>query len=300
LRGPDTQTSDSQGLTKPRRSGNAGTAAYSDDAAMETGLSTQSEMLLRLVSAVLVFSAMALWEWRRPRRKLAAGRTRWAGNLGILLVDILAVRLLVPTAAVGIALLAAEHGWGVLHLLHVPFWPAAVVSVIALDLVIYVQHVGFHHVPWLWRVHRMHHADVEIDVTTGLRFHPIEILLSLAIKMGAVLALGAPAAAVVVFEVLLNATAMFNHSNVRLPPRLDRVVRLFIVTPQMHEVHHSAERRETDSNFGFNLPWWDRLFGTYREKPRAGETVVIGLPAFRDEAERSLLRMLTQPLRRES
>jgi sterol desaturase/sphingolipid hydroxylase (fatty acid hydroxylase superfamily) len=259
-----------------------------------------SEMLLRLASAALIFSAMAAWEWRAPRRKLALGRTRWTGNLAILLLDILVVRLLVPTAAVGMALLAAERGWGVLNVLHVPFWPAAVVSVVALDLVIYAQHVVFHHVPWLWRVHRMHHADVEIDVTTGLRFHPIEILLSLAIKMAAVLALGASAAAVVVFEVLLNATAMFNHSNVRLPPRLDRAARFFIVTPQMHEVHHSAERRETDSNFGFNLPWWDRLFGTYREKPQAGDDVVIGLPAFRGASEAKLLRMLGQPFRREA
>jgi sterol desaturase/sphingolipid hydroxylase (fatty acid hydroxylase superfamily) len=263
-------------------------------------MSANSEMLLRLASALLIFSAMAAWEWRAPRRMLALGRKRWAGNLGILLLDIAAVRLLVPTAAVGMALLAAEHGWGLLNLLHVPFWPAAAISVIALDLVISAQHVVSHHVPWLWRVHRMHHADVEIDVTTGLRFHPIEILLSLAIKMAAVLALGAPAAAVIVFEVLLNATAMFNHSNVRLPPRLDRAARFLIVTPQMHEVHHSAERRETDSNFGFNLPWWDRLFGTYREKPQAGEDVVIGLPVFRDSSEAKLLRMLVQPFRRET
>jgi sterol desaturase/sphingolipid hydroxylase (fatty acid hydroxylase superfamily) len=261
-------------------------------------MSPHSEMILRLASAVLIFSAMALWEWRWPRRRPARGRKRWAGNLGILLVDIVAVRLLVPTAAVGMALLAAEHGWGVLNLLQVPFWPAAAISIVALDLVIYAQHVVFHRVPWLWRVHRMHHADVEIDVTTGVRFHPLEILLSIAIKMAAVLALGAPAAAVVVFEVLLNATAMFNHSNVRLPPRLDHAARLFIVTPQMHEVHHSAERRETDSNFGFNLSWWDRLFGTYYEKSQAGDDVTIGLPAFRGADEIRLLRMLTQPFRR--
>ncbi len=263
-------------------------------------MSPHSEMILRLASAVLIFSAMALWEWCRPRRTPALGGKRWAGNLGILLVDIVAVRLLVPTAAVGMALLAAEHGWGVLNLLHVPFWPATAISIVALDLIIYAQHVVFHCVPWLWRVHRMHHADVEIDVTTGVRFHPMEILLSLAIKMAAVLALGAPAAAVVVFEVLLNATAMFNHSNVRLPPRLDRAARLFIVTPQMHEVHHSAERRETDSNFGFNLSWWDRLFGSYEEKPQAGDDVTIGLPSFRGGEETTLLRMLTQPFRREA
>jgi sterol desaturase/sphingolipid hydroxylase (fatty acid hydroxylase superfamily) len=149
-------------------------------------------------------------------------------------------------------------------------------------------------------VHRTHHADVEIDVTTGVRFHPIEILLSLGIKIAAVLALGAPAAAIVLFEVLLNATSMFNHSNVRLPPRFDRLTRWLVVTPQMHEVHHSADRAETDSNFGFNLPWWDRLFGTYREKPTAGENVVIGLPAFRDVSERRISRLLSQPFRKEA
>jgi sterol desaturase/sphingolipid hydroxylase (fatty acid hydroxylase superfamily) len=251
--------------------------------------------------AALVFAGMALWEWRAPRRALELGRKgRWFGNLGLLAIDIVAVKLLVPTAAVGVALIAAEHGWGLLPLLHVPFWAAVPLSIVALDLIIYGQHVVFHRVPWLWRVHRTHHADVEIDVTTGVRFHPIEILLSLGIKIAAVLALGAPAAAIVLFEVLLNATSMFNHSNVRLPPRFDRLTRWLVVTPQMHEVHHSADRAETDSNFGFNLPWWDRLFGTYREKPTAGENVVIGLPAFRDVSERRISRLLSQPFRKEA
>ena len=172
---------------------------------------------------------------------------------------------------------------------------------IALDLVIYTQHYVFHHVPLLWRLHRMHHADIDIDVTTGLRFHPIEILISMAIKVAVVLALGVPAAAVVTFEVLLNATSMFNHSNVALPRRLDRIVRWLVVTPQMHQVHHSIVRQETDSNFGFNLPWWDRLFGTYREAPAAGEdNVVIGLPMFREASELKILRLLTQPFRNDT
>jgi sterol desaturase/sphingolipid hydroxylase (fatty acid hydroxylase superfamily) len=150
----------------------------------------------------------------------------------------------------------------------------------------------------LWRLHRMHHADRDIDVTTGVRFHPLEILLSLAIKMVAVAALGIPALAVLIFEVVLNATAMFNHSNVALPPAMERIARWVVVTPQMHQVHHSIVRAETDSNFGFNLPWWDRLCGTYRAKPAAGEAaVVIGLPVFRDPAEARLDRMLTQPFR---
>ncbi len=263
-------------------------------------MSPNLEIVVRIGGAALVFSAMALWEWAAPRRRLVAGRgPRWPGNLGILAIDILAVRLLAPITAVGAALLAASKGWGLFALIGLPFWAAFIVGVIALDLVIYTQHVVFHYVPWLWRLHRMHHADVDIDVTTGLRFHPLEILISLAIKIAAVLVLGAPAVAVVVFEVLLNATAMFNHSNVALPARLDRLARWIVVTPQMHQVHHSIVRAETDSNFGFNLPWWDRLFRTYRAEPAAGEkNIVIGLPIFRDIAEAGIGRLLTQPFRR--
>jgi sterol desaturase/sphingolipid hydroxylase (fatty acid hydroxylase superfamily) len=254
---------------------------------------------VRVGAYAVVFAAMALWEWWAPRRKLMAGRKpRWAGNLGILAIDIVAVRLLIPTTAVAVALVAAGQGWGLFHLMGLPYWAALIVGVVALDLTIYLQHVVFHYVPWLWRLHRMHHADVDIDVTTGLRFHPLEILLSLGIKIVAVLALGVPALAVLIFEVLLNATSMFNHSNVRLPPRLDRIARWIVVTPQMHQVHHSVERAETDSNFGFNLPWWDRLFGTYRAEPKAGEKhVVIGLPDFRDAKEQRITRLLTQPFR---
>jgi sterol desaturase/sphingolipid hydroxylase (fatty acid hydroxylase superfamily) len=257
------------------------------------------EIAIRLGGATMVFAAMALWEWFAPRRCLMVGRRpRWPGNLGILAIDIIAVRLLVPTATIGVALVAAEKGWGLFAVLGLPAWAAVVVGVIALDLVIYIQHVVFHHVPVLWRLHRMHHADLDIDVTTGLRFHPLEILLSLAIKMATVLALGVPALAVLIFEVLLNATSMFNHSNVVLPPRLEPIARWIVVTPQMHQVHHSIERAETDSNFGFNLSWWDRLFGTYRAQPAAGEErMTIGLPVFRDVAELAIVRLLTQPFR---
>jgi sterol desaturase/sphingolipid hydroxylase (fatty acid hydroxylase superfamily) len=182
--------------------------------------------------------------------------------------------------------------------LQVPAVIAVPVSVLALDLVIYTQHVLFHAVPALWRLHRMHHADLDIDVTTGLRFHPAEILLSMLIKMGAIIALGAPVMAVVIFEVLLNATAMFNHGNVRLPRRLDSVLRWLLVTPDMHRVHHSIIRRETNSNFGFNLPWWDRIFGTYRPQPQAGHLgMTIGIPEFRDPRELRFIRLLTQPFR---
>ncbi|MBI4365579.1 MAG: sterol desaturase family protein [Deltaproteobacteria bacterium] len=262
-------------------------------------MSSSLEIAVRVGGAALIFAALALWEWLAPCRALAVGRRpRWPGNLGILAVDIAAERLLVPTAAVGAALVAASRGWGLFNLIGLPSWAAIVIGVIALDLVIYTQHFVFHHVPALWRLHRMHHADLDIDVTTGVRFHPLEILLSLAIKMAAVLALGVPAMAVLIFEVLLNATSMFNHSNVALPPRLEPIVRWIVVTPQMHQVHHSIVRAETDSNFGFNLPWWDRLFGTYRAAPAAGEqNVVIGLPIFRDIGELAILRLLTQPFR---
>jgi sterol desaturase/sphingolipid hydroxylase (fatty acid hydroxylase superfamily) len=203
-----------------------------------------------------------------------------------------------PTTAVGLALVAESQGWGLLHATNLPAWVSVLLAVAALDLAIYLQHVLFHAVPVLWRLHRMHHADLEIDVTTGARFHPIEILLSMGIKLGVVAALGAPAVAVFVFEVLLNATSMFNHSNVRMPAWLDRVLRWVVVTPDMHRVHHSIVVRETNSNFGFNLPWWDRLFGTYRDRPTAGhETMIIGIEQFREPAEQRLDRMLTQPFR---
>jgi len=262
-------------------------------------MSPSLEIAVRVGGSAVVFSVLALWEWFAPRRRLAVGRRpRWPGNLGILAIDIVAVRLLVPTAAVGVALIAATRGWGLFNLLGLPAWGGFVIGVIALDLVIYSQHYVFHHVPLLWRLHRMHHADLDIDVTTGVRFHPLEILLSLAIKIAAVAALGVPAVAVLVFEVLLNATSMFNHSNVALPPRLDAIARWLVVTPQMHQVHHSIVRAETDSNFGFNLPWWDRLFGTYRAHPAAGEQgMTIGLPVFRDRAELRIVRLLTQPFR---
>lgn len=262
-------------------------------------MSPTTELAIRLAAFSGVFAAMALWELLAPRRPWAVGRAaRWPSNLGVLVVDALAVRLLIPIAAVGVALLAAAHGFGLLYWLGWPAWLAGISGFVALDLVIYAQHVVFHHVPWLWRLHRMHHADLDIDVTTGVRFHPIEILLSMLIKIAVVALLGIPAAAVVAFEVVLNATSMFNHSNAAMPAWLDRLARLLVVTPDMHRVHHSVVRAETDSNFGFNLPWWDRLFGTYRAQPAAGhDGITIGLPIFRDPRELRLDRLLTQPFR---
>lgn len=245
---------------------------------------------------------MALWEVRSPRRPHGSSRkVRWSANLGLAVLNSLLVRLILPAAAVATAALAAAHGWGWLNdsriSARLPVGASALIAVVALDLTIYLQHVMLHAVPLLWRVHRVHHADLEFDVTTGLRFHPLEILLSLLIKLAAIVLLGAPAVAVVIFEVLLNATSMFNHGNARLPLALDRLLRWLVVTPDMHRVHHSIEEDETNSNFGFNLPWWDRLFGTYRAQPRAGhEAMTIGISTFRRPGQcTSLPGMLAIP-----
>lgn len=260
------------------------------------------EPLIRLLTFGAVLALMAVWEFLAPRRPTSHSRgVRWANNLGLLAVDVLAVRLVFPLAAVGFALLLEERGLGLFNQVGVA-WPAAVlVSVIALDLTVYLQHRLFHAVPALWRLHRVHHVDPDFDVTTGVRFHPLEILISLAIKLAIIALLGAPAVAVLIFELLLNAISMFNHGNIRLPRPLDRVLRYLVVTPDMHRVHHSVWRQETDANFGFNLPWWDRLFGTYRDQPRDGhQGMTIGTGEFRDPGELLLPRLLTQPFRRSS
>jgi len=259
----------------------------------------EHEPLIRLGAFAGVLVAMAVWELLAPRRPQRIGRARrWPGNLGVVVLDTIILRIIFPTAAVGMALIARAHGFGLFNAVELPRLVAIIASVILLDLTIYLQHVLFHAVPVLWRLHRMHHADLEFDVTTGVRFHPFEVLLSMVIKLVVVAALGAPALAVLVFEVLLNATSMFNHGNVRLPAALDRLMRWIIVTPEMHRVHHSIAPRETNSNFGFNLPWWDRWFGTYRAEPAAGhENMTIGIEQFRDPRELRLDRMLAQPFR---
>ncbi|WP_228152774.1 sterol desaturase family protein [Marinobacter guineae] len=258
-----------------------------------------NEPAIRILGFASVLSLMAIWEIVASRRPQVIKRlVRWPGNLAIVILDTLAVRLFFPLAAVGAAIYAFEHGWGLLNLVSMPAWGAVILAIIALDLAIYFQHRIFHAVPWLWRLHRMHHADLEFDVTTGLRFHPLEIVLSMAIKMAVVVLIGAPALAVVAFEVLLNATSLFNHGNVRLPQKVDRWLRLFLVTPDMHRVHHSAIQRETDSNFGFSVPWWDRLFGTYRAQPEKGHLgMTIGIEDFRTEHDLRLAQMLVQPFR---
>jgi sterol desaturase/sphingolipid hydroxylase (fatty acid hydroxylase superfamily) len=233
------------------------------------------------------FAVVAAWEILAPRRALTVAKSRrWFSNLGLVVLNSLLLRLLFPLAAVGMAEFAAANGWGLLNHFAVPTWVAVPLAVIALDFVIWLQHVIVHAVPALWRVHRVHHADLDYDLTTGVRFHPIEIALSMVIKLAAIDVLGAPVLAVVIFEVLLNATSMFNHGNIRLPAALERAWRWIVVTPEMHRVHHSVEDDETNSNFGFNLPWWDRLFGTYRDQPRAGhEAMTIGIHGHRDPHE---------------
>ncbi len=257
------------------------------------------ESLIRLAAFGGVLAVMALWEVVAPRRRRSMPRLlRWFGNLGVVAIGTVLIRLVFPVLAVGVAMVAAERGWGLFNVIEVPGWIAFVVSVLLLDLAIYAQHVMFHAVPVLWRLHRMHHADLDFDVTTGVRFHPVELLLSMGIKLGVVAVLGPPAAAVLVFEVLLNATAMFNHGNVRLPLALDRYLRWIVVTPDMHRVHHSVYPVETNSNYGFNLPWWDRLFRTYTAQPRDGhDGMTIGIEQFRTRRDLWLDKMLIQPLR---
>ncbi|MFQ6023222.1 MAG: sterol desaturase family protein [Acidiferrobacterales bacterium] len=242
------------------------------------------ETSIRLTFFFGIFAAMALWELVAPRRALTVSKAlRWVNNLGVVFLNSVLLRVIFPAAAVGMAVFAREQGWGLFNYFETPYPVAVLASVVAMDFAIYLQHVMFHAVPALWRLHRVHHADLDFDVTTGARFHPIEIILSMLIKFAVIVILGAPALAVVFFEVLLNATSMFNHGNVRIPRVVDRLLRWLVVTPDMHRVHHSIEDDETNSNFGFNLPWWDRIFGTYRDQPRAGHTgMTIGIRSFRD------------------
>jgi sterol desaturase/sphingolipid hydroxylase (fatty acid hydroxylase superfamily) len=249
----------------------------------ETSYLLGHETAVRLGAFLGVLALMAAWEALAPRRALAVSKARrWASNLGIVFLNSALLRIIFPATAVAVAVLAQERGWGLLNQHDMPFPLAVAASVVALDLAIYLQHVMFHAVPALWRLHRMHHADLDFDVTTGARFHPIEILLSMLVKMAVIVVIGPPAVAVMVFEVLLNATAMFNHANVRLPLAADRLLRLLVVTPDMHRVHHSVEEHETNSNFGFNLSLWDRLFRTYKAQPDAGhERMTIGIHGYR-------------------
>jgi sterol desaturase/sphingolipid hydroxylase (fatty acid hydroxylase superfamily) len=251
----------------------------------------ENEAAIRLGFFFGILVLVALGELVSPRRALTTSKAgRWLSNLGVVAVDTFIVRLLFPIIGVQVAAAAQDKGWGLLNVLNLPDWFSILLGILALDLVVYLQHVMFHAVPLMWRVHMMHHADLDIDVTTGLRFHPIEIVISMLIKMTAIAALGPSVLTVILFEIILNGGAMFNHGNLKLPLSLDRTLRFFVVTPDMHRVHHSVIIRETNSNFGFNFPWWDRLFGTYRAQPVTGhEEMTIGLAQFRDPAKKHLL-----------
>lgn len=256
---------------------------------------------VRLLCFAGVFLALAVWEMRAPRRQLSVKKPgRWASNLGLVILNSVLLRFVAPLGLVGVAWFADAQRWGLLH--HIVLHPmvAGLIAFVALDFAVYIQHVLFHAVPLLWRLHMVHHADLDFDVTTGLRFHTVEILVSFVLKGAVVLLLGAPVLAVLIFEIVLNATSMFNHSNVRIPLGIDRLLRWLVVTPDMHRVHHSVTPRETNSNFGFNLPWWDRLLGTYRDQPEKGhDAMTIGLSSIRDERQADRLhRMLLLPLKR--
>lgn len=258
----------------------------------------EHEQPIRLGFFLGMLAVMALWEVIAPRRALTVSKAlRWTNNLGLVFFNSFILRLIFPAAAVGMAAFANEHGWGLFNYFELPLLVTVVLSVVILDFIIYLQHVLVHAVPALWRLHRVHHADLDYDVTTGARFHTLEIILSMLIKFASIVVLGPPVVAVIIFEVILNAMAMFNHGNVGLPKWLDTPLRWLIVTPDMHRVHHSIEDDETNSNFGFNLSWWDRLFGTYRDQPRAGhQGMTIGIRNFRSTQQSSWITgMLAMP-----
>jgi len=257
----------------------------------------EHESAIRLGSFLGVFVLLALWEALAPRRAPDASKViRWSNNAALVIANMLLIRLLFPLAAVGLAVFVEERGTGVFNMFPVPYVVAVVVSLLAFDLAVYLIHLAFHTAPVLWRMHRVHHADVDVDVATAVRFHPIQMVLSAAVKLAVILVLGPPVLAVLLFETLFQALLLFNHTNVRIAPAVERVLRWFIVTPDMHRVHHSIHPAETNSNFGFALPWWDRLFGTYRAEPAMGhERMALGIDSFRTERDFWLDRMLLNP-----
>jgi sterol desaturase/sphingolipid hydroxylase (fatty acid hydroxylase superfamily) len=255
------------------------------------------ETLVRLGFFAAIFFIVALGEKIAPRRNLLKSRfKRWISNLGMQIIDVVVLRLVFPVFPVGLAVICAQRGWGLLNYYPITPLPALIIGVLALDFVIYLQHRMFHFVPVFWRVHMVHHTDEDIDVTTAVRFHPLEIILSLLFKIAAVAAIGAPPLSVLIFEVMLNGASMFNHGNIRIPLYFDRVIRMVLVTPDMHRVHHSVVVRETNSNYGFSFSWWDRLFGTYKAQPQEGhDKMKIGLNGYHDDRSLKLSALLTMP-----
>ncbi|MFB3146432.1 MAG: sterol desaturase family protein [Nitrospirales bacterium] len=255
------------------------------------------DLIIRISAFVGIFAVMAVWEMMAPRRQWNTAKAkRWVVNLAIVGFNSLLTRVLFASGALGAAILAGQGEVGLFNQLNWPWWAELIIAVVVLDLVVYIQHVLMHAVPILWRLHMVHHSDLDVDVTTGVRFHPIEIALSMFIKIGAVILIGVSPTAVLMFEVMLNATSMFNHSNVRIPVQVDRMLRWIVVTPDMHRVHHSVIPRETNRNFGFNLSWWDRVLGTYLRDPSKGhEYMTIGLEQYRDPTRLTWLGLVALP-----
>lgn len=258
------------------------------------------ESTVRLSAFLSIFACMALWELLAPRRQLTVRKSqRWLNNLGLVVVNTLVIRFIFPAAAVGTAVWAETQQIGLIHWLEWnQLWWVVLTSVVLLDLFIWYQHLLFHKIPLLWRLHRVHHADLDFDLTTGLRFHPIEVLLSMFIKAALILLFGFPAIAVLVFEIVLNGCAMITHSNIRLPSKLDGLIRTLFVTPDMHRVHHSWRVEEANSNYGFNLAIWDKLFGTYRRDSVDGQQgIIFGITQVPNKAAVPLPKLLTLPFR---
>lgn len=256
----------------------------------------QHEGVIRLAAFAAIFAAMALLEIVLEERPLITQRRgRWMRHGAMLVINTLVVRLLFPAGAVGAALFAEHRGVGILRVIPLPPWIAAIAAFLALDFLLWLQHVVFHAVPRLFALHQVHHADRDFDASLGVRFHPLEMILSMTLKAGMVLLIGAPPFVVVIFEIVLNATSVFNHANIRMPRALDRVLRMLLVTPAMHRIHHSEAGEEMNANYGFNLPWWDRLFGTYR--PAAAAPIVVGMPEYPEVAEQTLPWMIALPFR---
>jgi sterol desaturase/sphingolipid hydroxylase (fatty acid hydroxylase superfamily) len=255
------------------------------------------EQFIRLGFFLLAFLVLATGEVLAPRRPLIFSRARrWFSNIAMSLLNQLALRVFFPVLAVTLAVVAEQRGWGLFNHIDASDAVAVIICLLLMDLAIYFQHRLFHHYQWLWRLHRVHHTDLDFDVSTAVRFHPLEIVLSMLIKMILVVILGAPPLAVLIFEVVLSLTALFNHSNIRIPLSLDRILRWGLVTPDMHRVHHSAVVAETNSNYGFNIPWWDYLFNTYCAQPKMGHAkMTVGLEDFRDEEALGLPGLLLLP-----
>lgn len=263
-----------------------------------------SEAFIRLAAFFSIFTLMAAYElWsprlERPEMIGALKSKRWVTNISIVVLSSACLRIIFPLAAVGTAAWAAQNNFGLFHLMNIPIWLAALIAFIVLDFAVWLEHVASHKFSLLWRIHRMHHADQGFDLTTALRFHPLEIVLSMFWKAGVIILLGAPVGGVLIFEIVLNGMAMFNHANARLPDKIDRILRQMLVTPDMHRVHHSVVRAETDSNYGFNFSFWDRIFSTYTDQPKAGhDHMIIGLEDYQDHKNVNLIWALLLPFRK--